>query len=108
MAERLGSQRLATLGRELTKTFETIRHGTLDELAEWVRQDPNQQKGEFVLAVAGHSTPVDTGLSQEQKALASLLNNELPPKKAAKLAAAHHHGNAKAIYQWLINRDTSG
>ncbi len=106
MAAQLGEDRLATLGRELTKTFETIRHGTLAELSEWVRHDPNQQKGEFVLAVSGHTAVTSDDISEEQKALASLLKRELPPKKAAKLAAAHHQGNAKAIYQWLISTES--
>lgn len=103
MTRQLGGERLATLGRELTKTFETIRHGKLAQLADFVAADANQQKGEFVIAVAGHSNTSSNDLSTEQKALARLLAAELPPKKAAKLAAAYHNGNPRTIYHWLVN-----
>ncbi|MGB5440952.1 MAG: 16S rRNA (cytidine(1402)-2'-O)-methyltransferase, partial [Gammaproteobacteria bacterium] len=53
MAESLGHDRQATVARELTKTFETIRDGTLAELLHWVQDDPDQQKGEFVVMVQG-------------------------------------------------------
>ncbi|HRA42445.1 MAG TPA: 16S rRNA (cytidine(1402)-2'-O)-methyltransferase, partial [Gammaproteobacteria bacterium] len=48
-----GEQRLAVVARELTKTFETIRMGTLSELEAWMKSDAMQQRGEFVVLVAG-------------------------------------------------------
>ncbi|HLP31614.1 MAG TPA: 16S rRNA (cytidine(1402)-2'-O)-methyltransferase, partial [Geothrix sp.] len=48
-----GADREAVVARELTKTFETIRRGTLAELAAWVAEDANQRRGEIVLVVAG-------------------------------------------------------
>jgi 16S rRNA (cytidine1402-2'-O)-methyltransferase len=107
MAAHFGADRTATLGRELTKTFETIRHGRLAELAEFVASNPNQQKGEFVIAVSGQAASPDPRLTSQQKTLARLLSAELPPKKAAKLAASHHNGNARAIYQWLIDQNST-
>ena len=46
----LGSERRASVSRELTKKFEHTERGTLTELAEWARTEP---KGEMVLVVAG-------------------------------------------------------
>jgi len=37
------------VGRELTKKFETIYRGSLDEVIEKIKNDP--QKGEFVIAI---------------------------------------------------------
>ena len=54
MAEILGSDRPAVVARELTKVFETIESGGLAALLAWLRADPNQQKGEFVVLVQGH------------------------------------------------------
>jgi len=55
LAELYGAwgERRACLGRELTKRFEEIRHGTLAELSQWA--ESHTLRGEFVLAVAGAS-----------------------------------------------------
>lgn len=48
-------ERRACLGRELTKRFEEIRHGTLSELAAWA--GGRIIKGEITLIVAGAPNP---------------------------------------------------
>ena len=51
LAEAFGADRPAAVCRELTKTYEEIRRGTLAELATWAREgDP---RGEITLVVAG-------------------------------------------------------
>jgi len=82
-----GDQRQATLARELTKTFETIRHATLRELWEWVSNHPMQQRGEFVILLAGASKPVQDTLSAETQRILKRLLAELPLKQATRLAA---------------------
>ena len=47
-------ERAAVLTRELTKTFEEARHGTLTELADGIADDP--PRGEIVLVVQGPET----------------------------------------------------
>src|SRR5690606_28720530 len=44
-----GAEREAVLARELTKLFETVLGDSLADIAERVRGDANQRKGEFVL-----------------------------------------------------------
>lgn len=85
MAGVFGSDRVATLCRELTKTFETIKQATLGELLEFVKNDANQQKGEIVLVVSG----VQTSQNDDEDYDAWLLRiaQELPPKKAASIVA---------------------
>ncbi len=84
LSEILGSDRLATMGRELTKLHETVRRSSLGELQTWVQADPNQSRGEAVLVVAGNPTPADAVNIQ---ALARELAAELPPSRAAKVLA---------------------
>jgi 16S rRNA (cytidine1402-2'-O)-methyltransferase len=87
MALCFGGERQITLARELTKTYETIKQGSLTELHAFVQADDNQQKGEFVLVLAGadkkHS---DTSTVATEQVLKILLS-ELPVKQAATLAA---------------------
>ena len=93
-----GASREGVLARELTKVFETVIAGTLGEIAERVNADPNQQRGEFVLLIAGASeADADAQLAEGRRVFA-LLREELPPAKAAKLAAAITGAPRKALY----------
>lgn len=62
MAEAFGPDRPAALCRELTKTYEEVRRGTLAELAEWAA---GEVKGEITLVVAGRA-PDETPPSMEE------------------------------------------
>ncbi|MDT8439538.1 MAG: 16S rRNA (cytidine(1402)-2'-O)-methyltransferase [Wenzhouxiangellaceae bacterium] len=80
----LGGEREAVVARELTKVFETVLDGTLDDLAARVSDDADQQRGEAVLLIAGRaseaaSTRLDCAL------LARELAAELPPARAARV-----------------------
>ncbi len=84
----MGHEREATLARELTKRFETVRQAPLGELLEWVRSDPNQQKGEIVLVVQGApDRGSEEGIDSEVLRILTLLLDDLPTKQAAALAA---------------------
>jgi 16S rRNA (cytidine1402-2'-O)-methyltransferase len=50
MAAAFGDSRRAAVCRELTKTYEEVRRGTLDELVTWAEQGV---KGEITIVVAG-------------------------------------------------------
>ena len=52
MAEVLGADRGAAVCRELTKTYEEVRRGTLGELAEWAADG---LRGEITIVVGGAS-----------------------------------------------------
>jgi len=86
MAECMGRDRQATVARELTKTFETIRDGTLAELVDWINADTNQQKGEFVVIIQG-APARDSVIDAAAERVLSVLMAELPLKQAAALAA---------------------
>jgi 16S rRNA (cytidine1402-2'-O)-methyltransferase len=101
MVEVIGAEREATLARELTKQFETVRRATLGVLAEWVVADSDQQRGEFVLCVAG-APQVEPGEARLREVLAVLLD-ELPPRKAAALAAKLVGGSKNQAYQVALS-----
>jgi len=98
-----GAEREAVLARELTKTFETIRHASLGELKTWVEEDANQRKGEFVVLVHGVA-PVEEGLDAEAQRIASVLAEELPVKQAAALASRISGEKKNALYRYLLGK----
>ncbi|WP_426286724.1 16S rRNA (cytidine(1402)-2'-O)-methyltransferase [Luteibacter sp. E-22] len=97
MAGVFGPAREAVVARELTKMFETVLDGPLSNLVERVAADPNQQRGEFVVMVAGREAGEDERLAEGLRVFA-ILKDELPPAKAAKLAAAITGAPRKALY----------
>ena len=92
-----GEQRLVTFAREVTKTYETIRKATLDELCDWVAGDDMQRKGEIVLVVAG-SIKDKSAHPLRDEILAALVD-ELPVKQAAKLASRITGINKNELYE---------
>ncbi|HWX65280.1 MAG TPA: 16S rRNA (cytidine(1402)-2'-O)-methyltransferase [Rhodanobacter sp.] len=97
MRDVFGATREAVLARELTKMFETVLGEPLAELAARVAADPDQQRGECVLLVAGRGEEVDAKLAEGQRIFA-ILREELPPAKAAKMAAAITGAPRKLLY----------
>ncbi len=96
-AAAFGAQRLATIARELTKLFETVLDGTLEDLAARVAADANQRKGEFVLLVQGAGENADARIVEGRRLYAKL-SEHLPPSTAAKLAAELSGAPRKALY----------
>jgi 16S rRNA (cytidine1402-2'-O)-methyltransferase len=86
MVDAFGPDREATLARELTKTFETVLSGPLGSLHLQVTEDPDQQKGEFVVLVHGAAAEPG-GPGDAARRVLEILLAELPLKQAASLAA---------------------
>ena len=103
MSSIFGEARQAVVARELTKTFETIRHDSLGSLLEWIKGDSNQQKGEFVILVHGCEETTE-GIDPEACRIAGLLAGELPLKQAATLAAKISGEKKNSLYKYLLEQ----
>lgn len=101
MAAIFGVERPAVMARELTKLHETIVSSTLGELVTLVSGDPNQQKGEFVILVAGAVQDTQT-LDPEALRILAILAETLPTKKAAALAAKITGVKKNLLYQQAL------
>lgn len=100
-----GEDRPALLGRELTKTFETLKGLPLAELRTWVEADSNQQRGECVLVVGGWQAPEgNDAVSSEALRVLDLLLAEMPLKRAAALAAEITGVRKNLLYQVALTR----
>ena len=94
----IGAQRQLVLARELTKTFETVYGGKASDVQAWLLADHNQQKGEFVVLIAGAEPQELDEIGAEEERMLSLLLSELPIKKAASIAASLTGHKKKALY----------
>lgn len=101
MAEAFGPDRRATVCRELTKTYEEVRRGTLAELAEWAA---GGVRGEITIVVAG----AEAGPAQpiEPEHLAALVAEREAagePRRSAIAAVAAERGLPKrAVYDAVV------
>lgn len=104
MEEIFGAERPAVLGRELTKTFETLKGLPLAELRAWVEADSNQQRGECVLLIGGWQAPQgEDAIDANAHRVLRLLLTELPVKRAAAVAAEITGVRKNLLYQLALN-----
>jgi 16S rRNA (cytidine1402-2'-O)-methyltransferase len=100
-----GGGRIAVLGRELTKAFETLKGLPLGQLRAWVEADSNQQRGECVVLVEGWHAPQDeSAVSAESLRVLDLLLAEMPLKRAAAITAEITGVRKNLLYQAALER----
>lgn len=88
LATAFGAGRRAAIARELTKLHETVYRGTLADLVELSKSDPNFARGEITAVIEGASR--EAAAADPREALDGTLKvllAELAPSKAASLAA---------------------
>ncbi len=97
----LGRERPIALMRELTKRYEQVFRGRIEQVVEQLGADPNHQKGEFVLVV--HGAEESAGAQQISSGiLLQGLLEELPASKAASLAAKLTGLPRKQMYEQAL------
>jgi len=105
MSAAFGSDRRIVVARELTKTFETVLRGTIEQVHQAILEDSNQRKGEFVVLVQGLvERPIGVD-DARVVALMSELKLLLPPKKAAAVVASVFGGSKKTYYEYIVALD---
>jgi 16S rRNA (cytidine1402-2'-O)-methyltransferase len=105
LAEAFGGTRPAVICRELTKQFETVLRGSLEQLGQQLAGDANQRRGEFVVLVEGAAanTTAQPGVD-----LARALLEYLPASQAARVAAQVTGATRRDIYAALEDRPDAG
>lgn len=102
LATHAGARRV-TVGRELTKQFESIATMPAADLPAWLAADANRRRGEFSLVVHAPAPAAADGQAAEplpaaaRQALA-VLQRELPLKQAVALAAEISGAPRNALY----------
>jgi 16S rRNA (cytidine1402-2'-O)-methyltransferase len=96
--------RTITIGRELTKQFETVATLPAAELPAWLAADPNRQRGEFVLVLHAAPPAAADGPGAEGQRVLGILLRELPLKQAVALAAEVSGAPRNALYALALSR----
>ena len=92
MAEIWGASRSAAVCRELTKTYEEVRRGSLSDLVSWAGEGV---KGEVTLVVAGASTAPATFSDDQLRAEVAELEASGSSRRDAVSAVARRTGVAR-------------
>ncbi len=98
----LGSDRRLTIAREITKTFETFHRCLLGDARQWLENDVNQQRGEFVLMVEAAPVTAVAAISEEAERILRLLLSDLPLKQAVKLAVDITQLKKNDLYEFAL------
>lgn len=96
-----GEERIVCLARELTKQYETIYRAPLCELLAFVQAHPEQQKGEFVLVVAGAESAVKE-IDAECERVLRILLDELSLKQAVQLTQRLTGVSHRKLYEFAL------
>jgi len=96
----LGGARAAAVARELTKTYESVRRGTLEDLAAAYAGEP-PPKGEIVVVV-GPPVPVAPNADAVDALLLELLADH-PVRDASAEAAAQTGLSRRELYQRALS-----
>lgn len=89
------------VARELTKRFETITTAATEFIFAFSKEDGDQQKGEFVIVLAGAIDVKGEDDLARERLLVKLLEH-LPPKKAVQIVVDEFGGDKKELYAWSI------
>ncbi len=104
-AKVFGSDRQASVSRELTKKFEETKRGTLESLVEWSRTEP---KGEMVLVIAGFTRNEEVNLADLVESVENLRSSGLSLKQSvAEVASANGVGKSELYKEVLDSRSNS-
>lgn len=100
-----GEQRTISVARELTKKFETVLYGAAAAVQTTVSSDSNQQKGEFVIVIAGASdaaiAEMNADAGELERTLVILLQH-VPVKTAARCVAEIYGMRKKQVYELAL------
>jgi 16S rRNA (cytidine1402-2'-O)-methyltransferase len=97
MQKILSPERHIVIARELTKTFETMHSGTIENLLEVLHHSKDEQRGEFVVIIQGKAK--SSQVKAEDMRLLFLLLAEMPIKKACSIVSETTGISKKILYQ---------
>lgn len=105
MSDIFGRERRVLFAREMTKMHENFLRGTLASLLDIIRLEPNEQRGEMVLVVAGIEQDTDTEKERVTNEILAILLKELPLKQAVRLTCRMTLAKKNDLYQTALKKN---
>jgi 16S rRNA (cytidine1402-2'-O)-methyltransferase len=106
LAETFGAERRAAACRELTKTYEEVRRGTLADLVAWA--NTTEVRGEVTLVVAGASLPGSADMPDAVEAVLALTRSGTKLKPAVAEIAQRTGLGKNLLYEHVLMATGSG
>jgi 16S rRNA (cytidine1402-2'-O)-methyltransferase len=100
LVEAFGPAREAAVCRELTKTYEEVRRGTLAELSQWA--GTQEIRGEITLVVAGAGPPPAPSADDLAVRVASAESDGIPRKEAIAAVAKQAGVPKREVYDAVL------
>lgn len=97
-----GDDRTVCLCRELTKIYETIKRDSLKNILTFIRSDRLQQKGEFVIIIAGRENRKIADDTEFLRIINILLKHDVSIKQASAIVAEITGGRKNKIYKLAL------
>ena len=95
--------RQAAIAREITKYYEEVIRGTLEELIEVVNN--RTLKGEMVLIIEGNQIiPEEVSLEEQYKIYISMLSSGIKSKDAIKTISADYNVSKNKLYEYILEK----
>ena len=95
----LGKDRKIVLAREITKYFEGMIRGTIENVNAFLNTNKEQCRGEFVILVHGNRD-ISLSLTQENERMLRILLQTMPLKQASTLAAKITGSKKRDFYDY--------
>lgn len=104
MEEILGGQRRIAVARELTKTFEEVRRGTIAEVLQYFTL--HEPRGEFTVVIAGASREAKTAdLDQIAREVQEMIDGGMDKKEALKVKAREYSLSKSVLYNYYVTNE---
>lgn len=103
MEKIFGKNRQVVLARELTKVYESIYSAPLSDLIQWIQEDDNRKRGEFVVIVEGAEIESRQENTIADDDILKILLAELPLKQAVELATKIVKKRKNELYQKALH-----
>lgn len=100
----LGADRRIVVAKELTKQFERFISGEAQQVRTQLKENPDWQKGEFVLVISGADVVGQDESAEYDRMIDLLIEEGLPVKQISKIVASFFGANKKEIYQLCLEK----
>lgn len=99
----MGKDRPVAIARELTKIYEEVKRGSIEEVLAHYEKNP--VKGEICILIGVSDRPQEVDLAQVTEEVRQLIDAGLSKKEAFKMKAREYSIKKSSIYNYFVKND---